>query len=95
MAFVAPATTGWLLPLYEAALLTANTNFGVEVSLVTPEARPLEQFGREASDAVAQALRDAGVALRDDGARTPTAIVTVPLLRGPRIPACPPRASTA
>jgi sulfide:quinone oxidoreductase len=88
VAFVAPATTGWLLPLYEAALLTANTGFGVEVSLVTPEAQPLEYFGPEASAAVAQALREAGVALRGD-ALAADRIVTVPLLRGPRIPGVP------
>jgi sulfide:quinone oxidoreductase len=88
VAFVAPATTGWLLPLYEAALLTANTGYGVEVSLVTPEARPLELFGLEASDAVARALQEAGVALRGD-ALAADRIVTVPLLRGPRIPGVP------
>jgi sulfide:quinone oxidoreductase len=88
VAFVAPATTSWLLPLYEAALLTANTNFGVEVSLVTPEARPLAHFGPDASAAVAQALRDAGVALRDD-ALTADRVVTVPLLRGPGLPGVP------
>jgi sulfide:quinone oxidoreductase len=88
VAFVAPTTTGWLLPLYEAALLTANTGFGVEVSLVTPEAQPLEHFGPQASAAVAQALREAGIALRGD-ALDADRIVTVPLLRGPRIPGVP------
>jgi sulfide:quinone oxidoreductase len=88
VAFVAPATSGWLLPLYEAALLTANADHRVEVSLVTPEARPLEHYGEEASEAVAQALREAGVTLRGD-ALAADRVVTVPLLRGPRIAGVP------
>ena len=46
VAFVAPSTTGWLLPLYELALMTANelarSNVeGVELRLLSPEDRPL------------------------------------------------------
>jgi sulfide:quinone oxidoreductase len=61
VAFVAPTLTGWLLPLYEAALLTANSGHSTRVTLITREARPLEQFGAEASTKVAVALQDAGV----------------------------------
>jgi sulfide:quinone oxidoreductase len=61
VAFVAPTQSGWLLPLYEAALITANSGDPVRVSLVTPEQRPLELFGGEASATVARALDAAGV----------------------------------
>ena len=61
VAFVAPARTGWLLPLYEAALMTANGGESVRVTLVTREARPLELFGAEASATVAAALEAAGI----------------------------------
>src|SRR5215207_2981058 len=61
VAFVAPTLTGWLLPLYEAALLTANSGHSTRVTLITREARPLELFGAEASAKVAAALKEAGV----------------------------------
>lgn len=65
-AFVAPSMTGWLLPLYELALMTAadlarNHVDGVHLSLVTSETRPLSLFGDEGSDAVAGLLEAAGV----------------------------------
>ena len=88
VAFVAPSTTGWLTALYEAALLTANAGSDIEVSLVTPESSPLQHFGPQASTAVAQALDAAGIVFRDD---LPVAdrVVTVPMLRGPRIDGVP------
>src|SRR4051794_705044 len=54
VAFVAPSGTAWLLPLYELALQLAGRARdlcldGVRVSVVTPEARPLEVFGRTGS----------------------------------------------
>ena len=61
VAFVAPTRTGWLLPLYEAALMTANSGHSTRVTLVTREARPLELFGAEASATVAAALKAAGI----------------------------------
>jgi sulfide:quinone oxidoreductase len=61
LAFVAPVSTGWLLPLYEAALIAANGRDPVRVSLITPEARPLQRFGAAASAAVAHALRAADI----------------------------------
>ena len=61
VAFVAPTRTGWLLPLYEAALMTANSGHSIRVTLVTREARPLELFGAEASATVAAALEAAGI----------------------------------
>ena len=44
VAFVVPSRAGWMLPLYEAALLIANGPATVSVSLHTPEDRPLEHF---------------------------------------------------
>jgi sulfide:quinone oxidoreductase len=61
VAFVAPTRTGWLLPLYEAALMTANSGHSIRVTLVTREAQPLEMFGAEASATVAAALETAGI----------------------------------
>jgi sulfide:quinone oxidoreductase len=61
IAFVAPATTGWLLPLYEAALITANASAPVTATLITPERRPLELFGPAAAAAVTRALDEAGI----------------------------------
>ena len=61
VAFVLPTSAAWSLPLYELALMTARDiwSAGVdaaELSLVTPEARPLEVFGSEASSMVAELL---------------------------------------
>jgi len=106
VAFVAPTLTDWLLPLYEAALITANCGDPVHVSLVTPEHRPLELFGAEASATVARALDAAGIefigveratvsagAVRlpghSRGTLTADRIVSLPLLRGPRLPGVP------
>jgi sulfide:quinone oxidoreductase len=92
VAFVAPTLTGWLLPLYEAALLTAAVDDRVLVSLTTPEAAPLALFGAEASSAVADALLVAGVEFAGGG-RTPTLdaerLVTLPRVHGPRIAGVP------
>jgi len=67
VAFVVPGGTGWTLPLYELALMTARDVWsagmdGVELTLVSPEDRPLEIFGPEASDATNQLLGTAGIA---------------------------------
>ena len=61
VAFVAPSRAGWLVPLYDAALLATKTGHTVRVSLITREVRPLEAFGTEASATVAAALEAAGV----------------------------------
>jgi sulfide:quinone oxidoreductase len=63
VAFVLPTSTAWSLPLYELALMTARDiwSAGVdagELTLVTPEARPLEAFGGEASAMVAALLAE-------------------------------------
>ena len=60
LAFAAPAGIGWLLPLYELALMTADrlAERGVDAELlvVTPEDAPLEVFGLEALGATSQRL---------------------------------------
>ncbi len=63
--FVVPMGVTWSLPLYELAMMTAERARGmgvdVEVTLVTPEERPLGVFGQQASQAVADLLGDAGI----------------------------------
>ena len=105
VAFVAPTKTDWLLPLYEAALLTASGD-PVRVSLVTPEEQPLELFGAEASATVARALDAAGIEFvgaqsadvsagtvwlpgHARGSLSADRIVSLPLARGPRLPGVP------
>jgi len=67
IAFAAPAGTGWLLPLYELALLTADTlaerGATAELLVVTPEDAPLEVFGMEASEQLDGLLADRGIEL--------------------------------
>ena len=64
--FAMPAAATWPLPLYELALLTANyladhLTRGVDLVLVTPEARPLALFGPAASEALSELLTLAGI----------------------------------
>ncbi len=65
IAFVAPGRMGWLLPLYELALMTAarayETGAETEITVVTPETAPLAIFGVSASAAVGELLDDAGI----------------------------------
>jgi len=110
VAFIAPTRVGWGLPLYELALMTAaelrrHGVEGAELFLVTPEARPLEVFGDEASATVARLLGAAGVEfvggtyadqvrgrlrLGITGPAFPVdAIVALPLIRGPRLVGVP------
>jgi sulfide:quinone oxidoreductase len=68
VAFVLPAERMWALPLYELALMTAETlrhrGANVPVTLVTPEEEPLELFGAAAGAAVRGLLEARGVTLR-------------------------------
>jgi len=69
VAYVIPWGAVWSLPAYELALLTATHLRtrgvqGVELTLVTPEAEPLELFGRPASQAVRALLEEQGVTLQ-------------------------------
>ena len=63
--FVVPAGTAWALPIYELALMTAqrarDSSIEIEITLVTPEERPLEVFGAQAATDVATLLDGAGI----------------------------------
>ena len=77
IAYAAPRGARWALPLYELALLTANhaASAGAkeaELTVVTPESRPLEMFGPRASELVAGLLAEAGVGLLTSD--SPTAV---------------------
>jgi sulfide:quinone oxidoreductase len=107
--FVAPTVAGWTLPLYELALLTvrhaAAAKVECDLTLVTPEPRPLALFGERASTAVAEMLAAAGIEFTGashvepvDGAvrllpsgRTLAAarLVALPLIRGPQLGGVP------
>jgi sulfide:quinone oxidoreductase len=64
-AFALPSGATWPLPLYELALLTAHhaqeRRADLEITIATPEERPLGLLGLEASDAVASQLKDHGI----------------------------------
>ena len=96
VAFVAPSTTGWLLPLYELALMTARelarSNVeGVELRLLSPEARPLALFGDQGSQSAGRLLAAAGIEFIGSTADPVAAdhVVTLPLLRGPELAGVP------
>jgi sulfide:quinone oxidoreductase len=66
LAFVKPPGMSWPLPLYDLALTTAadcaaHDQPEIELSLITPEAKPLAIFGAQASAAVRGLLDQAGV----------------------------------
>jgi sulfide:quinone oxidoreductase len=105
LTFVVPPVATWSLPIYELTLMAARTLGPDAVAVVTPETRPLELFGRTASDAVARLLDRAGVHVRTretaravfegnlllaGGALVPAGrVVTLPALRGPRVEGLP------
>ena len=96
VAFVAPPGASWTLPLYELALQTAErvhagSLSGVELSVTSHEARPLEALGTGASDLVARLLDAAGVAFRPAPATPPKAdrTVALPVPAGRRVPGLP------
>ncbi|MGH3127409.1 MAG: CBS domain-containing protein [Gaiellaceae bacterium] len=69
VAFVIPWGAVWSLPAYELALLTSaylqdRGIQGVELTLVTPEAEPLQLFGSPASQATRALLDESGVAIQ-------------------------------
>jgi sulfide:quinone oxidoreductase len=64
--FVVPAEVVWALPIYELALMTAQHAHemslpDVELTIVTPEERPLGIFGHGASDDLERMLHGAGI----------------------------------
>ena len=61
LAFIQPVGPVWPLPLYELALMTAERAYSMdarelELTLVTPEPRPLAVFGTPVSDIVSERL---------------------------------------
>ena len=69
LAFALTGALSWSLPLYELALMTARflserSISDVELTLVTPEERPLGVFGPNAAETVELRLRRAGVEMR-------------------------------
>ena len=69
IAIVIPPGAVWPLPAYELALMTAGEardmgHDDVTVTVVTPERRALSLFGDEASEAVTEELRNAGITLK-------------------------------
>lgn len=68
IAIVVPPGAVWPLPAYELALMTLGEaremGQDIEVTVVTPEHRPLALFGEQASAAVAEELEWAGIGLR-------------------------------
>jgi sulfide:quinone oxidoreductase len=101
-----PAGISWPLPMYELALLTAvhlaDAGSDVQLELVTPEERPLQLFGPEASDVVAGLLQQHGIRIWTDtvplsaengvlqfvgtGQVEADRVVALPQLDGPRLP---------
>jgi sulfide:quinone oxidoreductase len=67
VAFVVPTGVAWSLPLYELALMTARRayemNMDVELTLITPEDRPLGVFGAAAATDLEERLAAAGIRL--------------------------------
>jgi sulfide:quinone oxidoreductase len=61
LAFIIPGRVGWLLPVYELALMTArrayDMNIELAVTIATPEDAPLAIFGLRVSTAVTELLK--------------------------------------
>lgn len=109
LAFVLPVGASWPLPLYELALLTAvhlaDVGANVELTLVTPEERPLQLFGATASQAVGDLLELHRIAFRADTTAVAfedgvlrvlpderieaNRVVALPRLEGPRLGGVP------
>jgi sulfide:quinone oxidoreductase len=95
LAIVVPPGAVWPLPAYELALMTVGEarEMGqqVKVTVVTPEHAPLALFGEQASRAVAEELRWAGIELRTGVAAPNTddldyqRVFAVPRIVGPII----------
>jgi sulfide:quinone oxidoreductase len=108
--FTMPHGLSWPLPLYELALLTAvhladAGALGVKIDVVTPEPQPLQLFGPEASEAIAELFELHGIGLETEtvplgaadgvlqfaGGRELEAdrVVALPRLEGPRLMGLP------
>jgi sulfide:quinone oxidoreductase len=89
--FAVPPVPGWTLPIYELALLTAHwgrlREKALELTVVTPETRPLEVFGAPAGAEVGAVLEQAGVAFRGGVAARDMVDGALELGGGERLPA--------
>jgi sulfide:quinone oxidoreductase len=89
--FAVPPVPAWTLPVYELALLTARwareRERSLELTIVSPEVRPLEVFGTRAGAEVGALLERAGIAFR--GAAAPRDVVdgALELSAAERVPA--------
>src|SRR3954451_16147882 len=67
IAFVVPSGVAWSLPIYELALMAAHRAWEMqietEITIVTPEDRPLGIFGAAAADDLEKRLAEAGIRL--------------------------------
>jgi sulfide:quinone oxidoreductase len=63
LAFVAPTASGWTLPIYELALMSAVARPGARFAVVTAETAPLWIFGVEAGDAMREMFAERGIGL--------------------------------
>jgi sulfide:quinone oxidoreductase len=67
LAFVIPGRMPWPLPVYELALMSSgrasDAEIQLDVTILTPEERPLAVFGEAASEAIEGLLRRARIAL--------------------------------
>jgi sulfide:quinone oxidoreductase len=110
VAFVVPPSNTWPLPAYELALMTAYDARGmgiadVEITIYTPEAAPLANFGAAAGEGIRSDLDEAGVAIETgayvsevdgrltllpDGATLEAQrTVALPMAAGPRVEGLP------
>ena len=107
LAFAVPSGASWALPLYELALLASQRaeRSGAQIVLVSAERRPLEVFGRDASELVAAELaargvhfvgespaiawREGALAIQGGAPVTADRVVTVPQLRVGRLAGIP------
>jgi sulfide:quinone oxidoreductase len=90
--FAVPPAPAWTLPIYELALMTAHWGGGreqqrLELTVVTPEARPLEMFGIPASAEVAALLARAGISFHGGAAPRDVVDGALELGGGARVPA--------
>jgi sulfide:quinone oxidoreductase len=89
--FTVPPGTGWTLPCYELALLSASWVAErhiteIELTIVTPEPEPLARFGPTASRAMRDVLADRGIRLDPNAAAAQVTPNSLQLTSGRSIP---------
>ena len=105
LAFVVPTGIVWPLPIYELALQAGSAlGSAAEIALVTSEPAPLALFGSQASEAVAAALAERGIAVHTSvyaerftedglvvrgGTVAADAVVSLPRLTAPELAGVP------